>query len=481
MLALSLGLHACSLAPTQGTSSLPAPPSAIKPSVPAATASVATPAAYTSRVSVPASRPAAESSKTVTAELKACADADAQACERVQDLWGRLRGGFALDPLDEAKLAARLRADPQLARWVEQAVKRAEPYLYLILQEVERRGLPSELALLPAIESAFSPQAVSPKRAAGLWQVMPRTARGLGLKQDRWYDGRRDILASTEAALDYLEQLHAAFDGDWLLALASYNAGQGAVSRAISRNEQAGRSTDYWSLPLPTQTRQYVPKLLTLCALIAEPDRYGVNLEPLANQPVLAPVELAPALDLDLAAELAGLSLEDVFRYNPGFRGNTVPEGPHRILIPAERESVFQRRLASYRVQERHRIKHYKVRRGDTLGTIATRYGTSVAKLRGFNRLETDRLQVGAELLIPVTTYATGDLLGGRRSVDDATATPRTAHRVGPGDSLSGIALRYGVNARQLARWNRIGLDSILRVGQRLLLGEQRAKTVSVP
>jgi membrane-bound lytic murein transglycosylase D len=282
-------------------------------------------------------------------------------------------------------------------------MQRGTPYLYHILSEINQRGLPTELALLPAVESAFDPFARSPQRAAGLWQFMPRTAGDMGLKQDAWYDGRLDVIAATAAALDYLTLLRQRFDGDWLLALAAYNAGPARVQRAIRHNRNNGKPVDFWHLQLPAETRDYVPKLLALRSLIAAPARYGLALPAVTDTPYFSILDSGGPLDLEVAARLAGVSVDEIRRLNPALTRQTVRGGgSHRLLIPTKSAASFRTQLAGLAEQQRaHWIRH-RIRAGDTLSAIARRYRITVAHLRKFNQLPDYSIMAGDLLIVPV-------------------------------------------------------------------------------
>ena len=252
------------------------------------------------------------------------------------DLWNRVRAGMKLDLYANNRIDTtleRFRRDPQyLARMSQHAT----PYLHVIVDEIERRGLPMELAFLPHVESRFNPRATSPKAAAGIWQFMPYTGREMGLRQDTWYDERRDPLASTRAALDYLEQLNRRFDGDWALAMAAYNCGPGCVGNAVAANRRNGRPTDFWSLNLPDETKQYVPQILATARLVSESKRHGLSLPPVPDRPQLEVVRTTQPIDLQRVATATGVQLSELQRLNPGLKlGRTAPDGPGHILIPA--------------------------------------------------------------------------------------------------------------------------------------------------
>jgi membrane-bound lytic murein transglycosylase D len=251
------------------------------------------------------------------------------------NLWGRVRSRMGLGVKHNARVDKEIRRLKSNPKYLEQLSKRAQPYLHLIVREIERRGMPTELALLPEIESKYNPKALSHKSASGMWQFIPDTGRKYGLKQNAWYDGRNDIVASTRAALDYLQWLHRKFRGDWALALAGYNAGEGAVAAARRKNRSRGKGTDFWSLDLPSETELYVPKLLAVAKLMEKPRRYGMRPPHIPNGPQLELVDTGRQMDLARAAKLSGVRLADLRRLNPGLkRGKTLPSGPHKLLVP---------------------------------------------------------------------------------------------------------------------------------------------------
>ncbi len=397
----------------------------------------------------------------------------------VPDIWPRIRAGFRILAQRHPRIEAERNWYVRNPDYLQRTLERARPYLYLIVEALAARDMPMEIALLPIVESAFQPFAYSHGRAAGIWQFIPGTARHYGLKLNWWYDGRRDILESTRAALDYLQYLHRTFDGDWLLALAAYNSGSGTVKKAIRKNRRRGKPTDFWSLRLPRETRAYVPKLLAVSEIVADPARFGITLNPIPDRPQLRVVDIGSQIDLALAAELAGLGLDDLYRYNPGFnRWATDPSGPHRLLLPVEVADGFLERLAEVPPERRIKWVRHRIREGETLGHLAQRYGTTVAVLKQVNGIRGHLIRTGHSLIIPV---ATRDLSSYRLSQDQRLRTTRNRPRKGErlvytvrrGDTLWDIARAHKVGVRQLARWNGMATRDLLRPGQKLVIWRQ--------
>lgn len=394
-----------------------------------------------------------------------------------QDLWQRVRGGFALSDYDHPRVEIHRQWYVDHPDYIHRLTERAEPFLHMIVGEVERRGMPTEIALLPVVESAFQPFAYSHGRAAGIWQFIPGTGRRYGLKQNWWYDGRRDVAASTRAALDYLEDLHAEFNGDWLLALAAYNSGEGTVHRAIRRNRRKGMPTDFWYLDLPRETEGYPPKLLAISAIVADPAKYSIQLRSIENAPQVAEVDAGAQIDLARVAELADMELEQVYRLNPGFnRWATPPNGPHNLLVPLEKKGRLEKRLAALSDTQRVRWERHKIRRGDSLIRIARRYRTTVGMLRKVNRLRGSRIVAGKHLLIPVATRSlsayTLSAEQRRKALQERERDGRSklVHTVRRGDTLWELARRYRVSVRKLAKWNGMATRDFLKPGQKLVI-----------
>jgi membrane-bound lytic murein transglycosylase D len=392
------------------------------------------------------------------------------------DLFDRIRAGFRLE--DGSEYAA---VDQQL-RWfasnpdyLQRAFGRADLYLYYIVTELERRGMPLELALLPVVESAFEPYAYSRARASGLWQFIPDTGSKYGLKQDWWYDGRRDIVESTRAALDYLQSLHDEFGGDWLLAIAAYNCGEALVERAVDMNRAAGRPVNFWDLWLPRETKAYVPKLLAMKRLVLDPERYGLAFSPIPNQPYFARVPTQGQVNLRIAAEIAGISPEDLYELNPAFhRWATDPTGPHFVLVPVEAADVFAENITQLTADQRLGVAHYSVHRGDSLASVALKFHTSVIELRELNDMPVGGISVGDDLRVPgkMTDLPAKVMLAAARADGRVRARGSRAHVqvVRRGDSLWTIARRTGMNVNTLATLNGLQPGDPLRAGQHIRL-----------
>ena len=308
-----------------------------------------------------------------------------------------MRAGFKLEDIDSPRIDQQLAFYANNPQYLERVFGRAGLYLHHIVQEIEARGMPLELALLPVVESAFEPYARSWATANGLWQFMPGTGERFGLKQDWWYDGRRDVIASTRAALDYLQYMHDEFFDDWLLAIAAYNCGEFRVQREVKANRAAGKPVDFFSLKLPAETRAYVPKLMAMRRLVANPEDYGIAFSPIVNEPYFARVDTGGQLDLSLAAELAGITIDEVYELNPGFhRWATDPAGPHFLLVPRDTADAFRRNLELLSPDERVRVSVHTVKKGESVASIAKKYKTHPVVIRDMNSLGGDMLIEGA-------------------------------------------------------------------------------------
>jgi membrane-bound lytic murein transglycosylase D len=395
-----------------------------------------------------------------------------------QDLFDHMRYGFALN---DASSAAIDREEAWYANhpdYLDRTFRRGERYLYYIVSELEARKMPLELALLPVVESAFIPTALSHAAASGLWQFIPSTGTRFGLKQNGYYDGRRDVAESTRAALDYLQFLAQEFNGDWYLAIAAYNCGEMNVSRAVERNRAKGLPIDFFSLNLPRETEAYVPKLLAMRRIIENPARYGLEFGSMENQPYFVKVDVGGQIDLAVAAELAGMPQEDFLAINPGFKRRvTDPSGPHQLLIPVGNEQLFLQKLASLPADKRVPVVYYHVRKGDTLSKIASRYGLSVAELRSLNGLQAKSVKPGQELILRggkmtpalASSIAAADVEPPTSKAKSSGSANSKMHTVRRGETLWSIAQQYDIDAADLAGANRVKNNAI-KVGQKLRL-----------
>lgn len=374
------------------------------------------------------------------------------------DVWQRMRDNFQWQ-IDNR--------EPRVQKWiayyrqhadsVAAIAEQARPWLHWIVSEIERQDMPAELALLPFIESAYDPTARhASSGATGMWQFMPGTGDALGLRRDGWYDGRQDVVASTRAALDYLQtQADQWYEGDLALSLAAYNAGAGTVNKAVRAAVASGRPGDYWHLKLPHETMDYVPKLLALSRIIADPDRYGIVLPSIPDQPVFARVPVRERIELAQVATLADVSRTQLAALNPGLlRGSTLPERASSLLVPyAAKDTLTEALTQRSNTPARHRVRH-----GDTLSALAARYTVPISVLRQHNGLNSNTIRIGQTLHIPL------------RDRSGETGAARQMVQVRAGDSLSGIAARHDVSAADIMRWNQLDAGQYLQPGQQLTL-----------
>ncbi len=395
------------------------------------------------------------------------------------DLWQRIRQGFSIDhEIDRRRVRQEIDWFRKHPDYIDRVTARASKHLYYIVGELEKNNLPLEFALLPIVESAYDPFAYSHGRASGLWQFIPSTARLYGLKIDWWYDGRRDVKDSTQAAIDYLQKLHALLNDDWLLALAAYNSGQGNVGHSIRRNQQAGKPVDFWSIKVPKETQSYVPRLLAISEIIAFPEKYGIELKKIANSPYWIEVDIVSQLDLAKAAELANLTSKQLYELNPGYnQWSTHPMGPHRLLLPIKSAPGFSSGLADLPDAQRLAWKRHKIRSGDSLGVIASRYHTTVSAIKTANNLSSNLIRAGDYLSIPMASkFITYEMTSSARLKDSQKylekkygAVP-VRYTVKAGDSFWKISRKFGVGTRQVAKWNGMGTTQLLKPGMELLI-----------
>lgn len=405
------------------------------------------------------------------------------------DLWDRLLQSFKLDlEIDNPRITAQLNWYKRHPKYLERVFTRAERYMFHVVEEVEARNLPGELALLPIVESAYDPFAYSHGRASGMWQFIPSTARYFGIDSDWWYDGRRDVLASTDAALTYLDRLARRFDGDWMHALAAYNSGGGTVNRAIRKNREAGKPTHYWALRLPDETKAYVPKLIALAKLVKHAKEYGITLRPIPNEPYFAEVDTEAQIDLAQAAKMAEITINELYLLNPGYsQWATSPNGPHRLLVPVANAETFRKNLQKVPPKNRIAWQRYKVASGDSLISIAKRFRTTPELIRDANKMRGNAIRAGSKLLIPIpkanaSHYAlsSGQRLQRKQNYDRShTGGTKIEYLVRQGDSFWSLSRKHKVGVRELARWNGMAPTDPLMPGKKLVIWSKGANAVS--
>ncbi|MEW9796523.1 lytic transglycosylase [Alteromonas sp. CYL-A6] len=394
----------------------------------------------------------------------------------VSDVWQHISDGLSFSVPDNKRVKVQRDWYLKHPEYMARVVKRAKPFLYYIVSELEAQNMPMELALLPIVESAFDPFAYSHGRAAGMWQFIPGTAKRFGIQQTWWYDGRRDVVASTQGAIAYLNYLNEYFDGDWLHALAAYNSGEGRVKRAIRANYKAGKPTDFWSLDLPRETRAYVPKLLALADILKHREEYAFDWPAVDNNEVITIVDIGSQVDLAFAAELAGMSLEALHALNPGFnRWATDPDGPHRLILPVDKAAAFTDALAKADRNERLNWVRHEVKRGDSLLKLAHQYHTTADIIKRVNDIDGNMIRIGDHIMVPV---ALKELDAYSLSQDQRLASTQNVrrgehkltHTVKSGDTLWDLSTKYKVSTRELAKWNGMAPNDMLRPGQTLAI-----------
>lgn len=426
----------------------------------------------------PENTPASQEEISTTAHLETTGQHD--------DIWARIRSKLSINrKLAHPTTRAKLEFYATKQEFLDRVAERAAPYIYYIVEELEKRHMPLDLALLPIVESAYQPFAHSPSRASGIWQFIPSTGKLYGLKQTWWYDGRRDIVAATGAALSYLQKLHQEFNGDWLLALAAYNAGERNVGRAVERSRGAGKTGDFWSLQLTNETLGYVPSLMAVAEIIANPEKYNITLKPIPNQPYFEIIDAGSQIDLATVSQLSGMSMDEIYLLNPGInKWATDPEGPHHLLIPRSKAAAFRQNLAALPEADRIQWQQAEVKHGDTLGAIATRYRTDINTLKQINHLKSNSIRAGHTLLIPASKqplpqYSLSQDVRSFNKLKPSGDGQRIVYTVKRGDSLWDISLSYGVSIDQLCAWNDLTPQSILKPGRRLTVwANQNAATL---
>mgnify|MGYP000436356560 CR=1 FL=1 len=397
------------------------------------------------------------------------------------DVWQRIRGQLNFNIPENRRITSQRDWFVKHPAYLNRVAKRAEPFLYYIVQELEANNMPLEIALLPIVESAFDPFAYSHGRASGMWQFVPGTGKRFGMKQNWWYDGRRDVVASTQGAIKYLKYLNKFFDGDWMLALAAYNSGEGRVQRAVRNNKKKNKPTDFWSLDLPKETRAYVPKLLALADIVKRNDELKIKLHKIENKAVLTHVDIGSQLDLAKAAELADLSLTELQRLNPGFnRWATDPDGPHYLLLPNHKVDAFQNKLSALEKNERLAWQRYKIKNGDSLGVIARKFNTEIDLIKQINKVKGNQIRAGKFLLIPVATASLDSYILSQdqrlaKTQNRQLAGEKHTHIVKRGDTLWDLSQSYNVSTRSIAKWNGMAPRDTIKPGQKLVIWQKQS------
>ncbi len=370
-----------------------------------------------------------------------------------QNLWNFIGDELKMGIPENTRIREQKQKYLRNKSYLHDVTLRAEPYMYWIAGQVKKRNMPMELVLLPIVESAFDPHATSGANAAGIWQIIPSTGRNYGLKQTKAYDARRDVVASTTAALDMMQRLNKMFDGDWLLTVAAYNSGEGRVMNAIKANKARGKATDFWSLSLPRETKIYVPKMLALSDILKNSQKYGVRLPSTDESRALARVEVNNPVQLTQVAEMAGIPLTALKTFNAGVKTSTVGKNQRYVMVPKKHADQLKASLASGEIaavqptlmannrSNAGGSKSYKVRSGDTLSGIASRMGVSTKDLQSWNGIRGAHIKPGQTLSI----NNDGERLAQNDSI---------TYKVRKGDSLSSIAKRHGVNIKDVLRWN---------------------------
>lgn len=413
-------------------------------------------------------------------EEKTTEEVEPEVSAGYDNLWLKLAEGFEFEVPDNERVKEQRDYYLSHPKYLKKVSKRAEPFLYFIVEQVEKNNLPLELAILPVVESTFDPFAFSHAGASGLWQFMPVSGKRFGLQQDWWYDGRRDVYASTQAAIKYMQVLHRYLGDDWLYAFAAYNSGEGRVKRSIKRNKKNGLPVDFWHLSLPKETKDYVPKLLALVDILRNHEKYGVELPHIPNQQVLSYVDVGSQIDIEYAAKLAGLSVAEIQLLNPAFNHwATSPVGPHKLLLPTVVADQFSEKLAQVDKSKRIRWDRYAVKSGDSLSVIAYKHHTTVAVLKQVNDIDGALIKVGQPLLIPIASksqqqYLTRQAKRFQRQESSLSKDhDKVVYKVVEGDTLWDISRRYKVTSKQIAKWNGLKLSHNLQLGQKLTIWKE--------
>ena len=407
--------------------------------------------------------------------------------EPSRNLIQKLQKNFSLDFDINNRIESEINFIKRNNKYMQKVLTRSKPFLSYIVSELKEREMPFELALLPIVESAYDPFAYSYGQAAGLWQLIPGTATRFGIKQNWWFDGRRDVINSTKAALDYLSYLYKFMQGDWLLAIAAYNAGEGNINKAIKKNKKKSTSTRFWDLEVSEQTSAYVPRLLALVEIVKNPKKYNIELPFISNETQFQVVNISSQIDLSIAAELAEIGLNELYTLNAGFnRWATSPNGPHRLLVPAHKTEIFKKALASLPEDQKIKWKRHQVSYGETLSEIAIKYKTTALQIKLSNDLSSNIIQSESYLMIPVSNKS---LQNYKKSKDQRRiskqnqirAGERIEHIITRGESLWLIGRRYNVDIKSLSSWNNMSPKDTLSIGEKLIIWSDQASLKTKP
>ncbi len=478
-LCLAIFLAGCASSPKTDAPTASAPTQATTPSpnpAPAPTSTIAsTPAPTTPSVAVTIP-PFIPNGPLSPVEPAQAATQNVATLAAPVDLWDRIRRGYAMPDLQGDLVRDREQYYATRPDYIQRMSERSRKYMFHIVEELERRNMPSELALLPFIESAFNPQAVSSAKAAGMWQFMPATGTHFDLKQNVFRDDRRDVLASTRAALDYLQKLHKMF-GDWHLALAAYNWGEGSVGRAIARNQKEGKGVAYTDLNMPNETRQYVPKLQAMKNIVASPEAFRTELPVIDNHPYFQSVNITRDIDVALAARLADVKIEDFKALNPAAnRPVILAAGTPQILLPWDNAQVFQRNLQAHGNGQHATWTAWTAPATLSVAAAAQRVGMTEAELRSANNIPPRMLiRTGSTLLVSRSATVKTDVAltvadNGQLSLAPEIVTRRTTVKARKGDTVTSLARRYNVSPGDVAQWNKTNAGAALKAGQAVVV-----------
>ena len=392
------------------------------------------------------------------------------------NLWDYIANQQALGIKNNPRIQVQLDWFKKHPDYLTRISGRAQPYLYLVVEEIKKEGLPIEIALLPIVESGYYPFSYSHGTAVGIWQFIPSTGRLYGLELDWWHEDRRHILNSTRAAVRYLKDLGQMFNGDWMLAIAAYNAGPGRIQNAIKINQKMGKQTDYWSLDLPKETEKYIPKLLALTMIVKEPEKFGQELSLIDNSRLLEVVELNSQFDLALIAQWTGLSIDEIYTFNPGLRRWATPVSlPYELLLPVSVVRSFEDNLINAGEVPRISWARHQIKSGDSLIYLAKKYKTSVEQIRSVNELQSDLIRIGDYLIVPVAQkidgyYSLSEKQREKSRLNNEKNAEKIIYKVVSGDSLWKIAVQFDTNVNNLVRWNQIDPSNPLSIGREIVI-----------